>query len=44
VTQGGDLREQLRQHVLTCDEQLDRLDPDVGCRLDEILALDREEA
>ena len=38
------LAEQLRQDVLARDEQLDGLDAEAACRrLDEILALDREE-
>ena len=43
VAERRDLAEELRQDVVTRDEQLDRLDAS-GCRrLDEILALDREE-
>jgi hypothetical protein len=38
------LGEELRQDVLAGDEQLDRLDADGRCSLDEILALDREES
>ena len=38
-----DLAEELRDDVLAGDEELDRLDPRRPGRLDEILALDREE-
>ena len=44
VSERRDLGEQLRQDVLTGDEQLDGLDARPGGRLDEVLALDREEA
>jgi hypothetical protein len=42
MRQRRDLREQLRQNRLPGDEQLDRLDPRIQRRLDEILALGRE--
>ena len=42
MRQRRDLREQLRQNRLPGDEQLDRLDPRIESRLDEILALGRE--
>jgi hypothetical protein len=38
------LGEELRQDVLAGDEQLDRLDADGRCGLDEVLVLDREES
>jgi hypothetical protein len=43
MTQRGHLGEQGRLHVLSGDEHLDRLEPHVECRLDEILALRDEE-
>jgi hypothetical protein len=42
MRQRRNLGEQLRQNVLPGDEQLDRLDPRIEGRLDEILALGRE--
>jgi hypothetical protein len=44
VTERRDLGKQLRQDVLARDEQLDRLDPCVPRRSDQVLALDREQA
>jgi hypothetical protein len=42
VRQRRNLSEQLREDVLPGDEQLDRLDPRIQRRLDEILPLGRE--
>ena len=42
MRQRRDLCEQLGQNGLTGNEQLDRLDPRIQRRLDEILALGRE--
>jgi len=42
MRQRRDLCEQLRKNGLPGDEQLDRLDPRIQRRLDEILALGRE--
>ena len=42
MRQRRDLCEQLRQDRLPGDEQLDRLDPRIQRRLDEILPLGRE--
>jgi hypothetical protein len=39
MRQRRDLGEQLGQNSLPCDKQLDRLDPRIERRLDEILAL-----
>jgi hypothetical protein len=43
VTERRDLAEELRQDVLACDEELDRLDACGGRSLDQILALDGEQ-
>jgi hypothetical protein len=43
VRQRRELREHLRRHGLTRDEQVDRLDPGCARRVDEILALDDEQ-
>jgi hypothetical protein len=43
VTERRDLGEQLRLDGLPGDEQLDRLEPGGDRRVDEVLALDREE-
>jgi hypothetical protein len=44
VAERGHLAEQLRQHGLACDQELDRLDPLPARGLDQVLPLDREEA
>jgi hypothetical protein len=44
VTQCRDLRQERRLDILPGDEHLDRLDPGVERRLDEILTLGDEEA
>jgi hypothetical protein len=44
VTERRDLAEELRQDVLARDEELDRLDPGGRRGLDQIFALDGEEA
>ena len=44
VRQRRELGEQLGRHRLAGDEQLDRLDPRRARRVDEILALDDEQA
>ncbi len=43
VPERGHLAEELRKHVLSGDEQLDRFDAGTGRRLHEVLALDGEE-
>jgi hypothetical protein len=44
VAERRDLAEQVREDVLTRDEELGRLDSSVRRRLDQVLTLDREQA